>query len=332
LVTVGGFGFNGAANLVISGFNTTSETTVAGDSHDIVIDNVSCNISGASKLGDPNCFLFRDTAHDLVLKNSRARGGWDAVKVYSGNSSSAWVKNLTVSGNDLSDAYEDDMHIDGADSMLVQNNNIHDPAANGQHNDGLQTQASTNLQIVGNRFSYVTQPVTAWIGMAMMLGNVPAQFPDRKVVGTYVANNVVAHWQPGRALIMNGTEGTTIVNNTFVDNGNPAVNDPSITISNQGSAGGQNPGLEIWNNILKSIYDDSGSNPPAFCDSNLITAPYSGMSGTNVLTANPLFADASYALSAASPARGRGLTRSGTPSTDINGDLRPSPPGLGATR
>jgi hypothetical protein len=141
----------------------------------------------------------------------------------------------------------------------------------------------------------------------------------------------VHHWHGGRPLIMNGTEGTRIVNNTFADSGHAAVNDASITISHQGAAGGQNPGLEIWNNILDSVRIDRGAASPAFLDTNLFSKRSAGMKGRNAIVADPLFANrTSYRLSRRSPARGKGSSRPGTPALALDGSRRSKPLNLGA--
>jgi hypothetical protein len=327
-VTVAGFTVDDAANLTIRGFATTDETTISGASHDIVVDRVSCTVTGASSLGDPNCFLIHSPAQGISLRQIRARGGWDGVKVYSDGSFSNWARNIAVVNSNIAGAHEDDIHVDGVNGMLVAHNVVHDPGPNELHNDGIQSQASNGLEILQNRF-YFTVVSAGNIGQAIILGNEPAEFPDRKVTNSRIRNNLVAHWNGGRALILNGTENTSVVNNTLIDNGDPSI--ASITVANQGSAGGQNLGLQIWNNILTSIYYDGGSQRAAFCDSNLVTDPYSGMSGTNVVHADPRFAAAtSYVPGARSPAAKHGVKRPGTPNVDFNGEVRSTPPGLGA--
>lgn len=324
-VTVAGFDVAGGSGYLLGGITTNGQTTVR-DGHDVAFDHITCSLGP-----DASCFVLRDMSYNLTISNSTIRGGWIGVHVYSANPGPRWVRNVAVVNNDISGATIDDIHVDGADGMVIRHNFIHDPQANDQHNDGIQSQASNNLRITQNTLSFTTVAAGVNVGTAIILGNLPAQFPDRKVTNTYVANNLVAHWQPGRALIMNGTENTKIVNNTLIDNGSPGINDPSITIANQGGNGGQNLGLEIWNNILKSIYYDTGSTPPTFFDTNLLTRPRSEARGTHVITTDPRFVDrTSYALAKKSRARRFGITRAGTPRVDIDGGLRATPPGLGA--
>ncbi len=330
--TVAGFVVSGSG-YVLGPLRTSAQTTLLGGAHDVVVDGVGCDLSSfpTDERGVPmSCFVIRDSAHDVRLERTVVRGGWIGVHVYSGGPPSTWVRNVAVADSDLSGCAVDDIHVDGVDTMVVKHNLIHDPQANDRHNDGIQSQASTNLRITRNTFSWTTVAAGRNFGTAIMLGNVP-ELPERKVTSTYVANNLVARWNGGRALIVNGTERTRVVNNTFVDNGAPGAPEPSITIANQGPAAGQNLGLEIWNNILESVYLDPGSTPPAFFDTNLQLRPLRQMSGTNVVRAAPRFADrVTYRLLAASRARGRGLDRPGTPRVDLDGRKRGRPPSLGA--
>jgi hypothetical protein len=319
-VTVGGFVISGGSGYLIDNLRTNGESRLESDAHDVVFDNVRCAIPAGDQSG--SCFYFRDSSHRAVLSNSSASGGWDGVKFY-GCTGRTWATDILVLDSTIAGAYEDNVHVDCARNVTIEHNFIHDPLDNLNHNDGIQTQASDNLRIVRNTFSFASVRPVGGPNQAMMLGNVPASWPDRKVTDTLVANNLVTHWNGGRPLIMNGTENTLIVNNTFVDSGNAAKNDPSITVANQGSAGGQNPGLEIWNNIMRSALFATGSAPPAFFSTNLIANPYRGMSGANVIRGNPRFVDrTSYALAPNSPALGRGLIRPGTPADDIDGRPR----------
>jgi len=331
-VTVGGFSVASGAGYLITGLKTNGGTTVFNGGHDIVFSNISCTLP-ADVNNTTSCFYLNDSSYDLRISNSTIRGGWVGIHVYSRNPGPGpgWVRNLTVANNDISGAAIDDIHLDGVDGAVVTHNTIHDPQANNQHNDGIQSQASNNVRIERNTFSFTTAPANVNVGTAIMLGNLPAEFPDRKVTNTVVVNNLVAHWQAGLALIVNGTEGTQIVNNTFVDNGSPGGYDASITVAYQGAAGGQNPGLQIWNNILNSVHYDPGSTPPALFDTNLITNPRPSVRGSHALYVSPRFVDRkSYALATNSRARKRGIVRQGTPRVDIDGRRRTFPPDLGA--
>jgi hypothetical protein len=331
-VTVGGFSVASGAGYRISGLKTNGGTVVFNGGHDVAFSNISCTLP-ADVDNATSCFYLHDSSYNLTIANSTLRGGWVGIHVYSPNAGpgAGWVRNVTISDNDISGAAIDDIHLDGVDGAVITHNAIHDPQANTQHNDGIQTQASNNLRIERNTFWFTTVPPGPNIGTAIMLGNLPAVLPDRKVTNTFVVNNLVAHWQPGRALILDGTEATWIVNNTFVDNGTPLANDASITVAHQGAAGGQNPGLEIWNNILKSVYYEPGAVPPAFFDTNLVLNRASGARGSHVVVVSPRFLNrTTYALAATSRARKRGLKREGTPGVDIDGRRRPLPPGLGA--
>lgn len=314
-VSVGGFVISGAG-YTIGRLHTRGESRLEGAAHDVTFDRVVCHIPSADTAD--SCFAFHDASHDAVISRSVARGGFDGVKFY-GCGGAPWANNISVVDSEITGANEDLIHIDCANDVTVARNDLHDPAANSDHNDGIQSQASNNLRIIGNTFSFSSVPALGGPNQAMMLGNVPAQWPDRKVTNTVVAYNVVRHWNGGRALIVNGTENLRIVNNTFVDSGNAAINDPSITVGNQGAYGGQNPGLEIWNNIMQSVYYDPGSTPPAFFSTNLLTQPRPGMSGTNVITGPQNYR---YALATGSPMLAATTTHSSISAAEPGGRRR----------
>jgi hypothetical protein len=314
-VSVGGFVISGAG-YAIGRLRTDGESRLEGAAHDVTFDRVVCHIPSADTAD--SCFAFHDASHDAVISRSVARGGLDGVKFY-GCGGAPWANNISVIDSEITGAQEDLIHVDCADDVTIEHNDLHDPAANSDHNDGIQSQASNNLRIIGNTFSFSTVPAVGGPNQAMMLGNVPAQWPGRKVTNTVVAYNVVRHWNGGRALIMNGTENLRIVNNTFVDSGNAAINDPSITVGNQGAYGGQNPGLEIWNNIMQSVYYDPGSRPPAFFSTNLLTQPRPGMSGTNVITGPQNYR---YALATGSPSLAAATTHAGISAAEPSGRRR----------
>jgi hypothetical protein len=316
-VSVGGFVISGSG-YAISRLHTTGESRLEGTAHGVTFDRIVCHIPPTDTAS--SCFAFHDSSHDAVVSRSFAGGGLDGVKFY-GCGGTPWAHDISVIDSELTGANEDLIHVDCANDVTVKHNDLHDPAANGDHNDGIQSQASDNLRIIGNTFSFSSVAPVGGHDQAMMLGNVPAQWPDRKVTNTVVAYNLVRHWNGGRALIMNGTENLRIVNNTFIDSGNAAINDPSITVGNQGTDGGQNPGLEIWNNIVKSVYYDPGSTPPAFFSSNLLTRPRPAMSGTNVITGSENYR---YALAVGSAFLAAATTRSNSPAGGRRASTQPA--------
>ncbi len=327
-VTVGGFVIDGGAGYRISGLSLVGQSLVRNAAHDVTFDHVDCTLVAGTTTS--SCFYLQDSSHDIVISDSTARGGWDEVKVYAAYPAS--VSNVTVKDSDLSGATEDNFHIDGVRNMTIEHNRIHDPIDNGDHNDGIQSQRSDQLTITRNTFSFESVPAgQGGPNQGMMIGMQPN---DGAITNTVISDNLIAHWNGGRPLILSGSDATTVVNNTFVDSGT-GVTDPSITLNAQyASQWGpqfQDTHLEIWNNIVNKIYVDAGATGPSFCDTNLVTNPQSGMSGANVITGDPKFVDnLRYALSPTSPAIGNGLTWSGTPGVDIDGLPRLSPPNLGA--
>lgn len=326
-VSVDGFTIRGGGGVRIQQLATTDENRVESGAHDVVFDGVSASVPATR--GGASCWYLRGGVRAVTIQNSTGRGGWLVVKQYA--SPPQLARDIVVRDNRLSGAWEDIIHVDGADDMRIEHNVIQDPVETVAHNDGVHSQHSSRLRIVRNTFSWSSIAPTGGPNQAIMLGNEPSVWADRKVTDTYVANNLVHHWHGGRPLILNGTERTKIVNNSFVDSGKANVNDPSITISHQGAAGGQNPGLEIWNNILESVFMDRGAAPPAYFDRNLLRTPYKGVHGRNAIVADPVFVDrTSYRLARRSPARRAGLNRTGTPSLSLDGSRRSRPVDLGA--
>ena len=327
-VTIAGLTVRGGGGVRIQRLATTHENRIESGAHDVVFHGVTASVPIGPR-PDRSCWYIKGSAQRIRIQSSTGRGGWDVVKVYA--PPPELPRDIVVRDNDLSGAWEDIIHVDGAVNMTIEHNAIKNPADSPEHNDGVQSQHSSNLRIVRNTFSWTSVPPAGGTNQAIMLGNLPSRWRERKVANTYVASNLVHHWNGGRPLIMNGTEGTRIVNNTFADSGNAAADDASITISHQGAAGGQNPSLEIWNNILDSVHIDRGAAPPAFFDTNLFSKRSAGMKGRKAIVADPLFANrASYRLSRRSPARGKGSSRPGTPELALDGSLRSKPLNLGA--
>jgi copper-binding protein NosD len=330
VVSVAGFVVSGGAGYLFSGFRTSAESRLENAAHDVGFDRLSCVIPSSDTTS--SCLYVHDASFNVSVTNSRLVGGVDGVKFY-GCSGSSWAHNVRVADSEVSGASEDLIHVNCASNVTVEHNWLHDPVDNADHNDGVQSQASDNLQILRNTFTFQSVPASGGPNQAIMLGNVPAQWPDRKVTNTLVANNLVAHWNGGRPLIMNGTENLTIVNNTFMDSGSGA-RDPGITISWQddGQNGRvQNVGLALWNNITNTIYIDPGADPPSFSDSNLLTLRHAPPGIGRVITVAPRFVDrTTYALAKSSRARHFGIVRERTPRVDIDRRVRSTPPGVGA--
>jgi hypothetical protein len=144
---------------------------------------------------------------------------------------------------------------------------------------------------------------------------------------TTITDNLIVHCNQGRPVqLLDGIRGLVFANNTVTDGGGDGI---SLTLGT-GSLGSS--GIQIWNNVFDSSYYNNNSGQVSFFDTNWYRVQArSGMSGTNAFTGDPKFANSTtYSLQSGSPLLGKGLTRSGTPSTDVNGNTRPSPPALSA--
>jgi parallel beta-helix repeat protein len=191
--------------------------------------------------------------------------------------------------------YIDIVQIDGVRNMTLEDNYIHDPAVNSDHNDGIQSTASDGLKIQRNIF---TARGVAGPDQGIILGHADPGDPYgyRKVTNTEVVNNLVHHWR-GLGIVLGGTDATSVVNNTAYHNGDgtwagftmSAKNNPSVY---------QNVGAKLANNIFNRMSVGSRSVRPTIETHNLVR---SGGSGTSLLTGDPLFS-AGYRLKFTSPA------------------------------
>lgn len=203
---------------------------------------------------------------------------------------SGWPTDIVIAGNDISGFGSDLVQIGGGTRVLVQDNDLHDPQANDDHNDGVQTYGSADLRIEGNRFS---SSGPNGPDQAVMLQD-QGQVASLTVVRTTVVDNLVTSWR-GTGINIAGTDGTTVSRNTVARTGNADSPGSSIAIS------GSNPGLEIGRNVLDRIY---ATGAPGDQHDNCVRE---GGSGPGLVTEDPGFADdASLRLRASSPCHGRG--------------------------
>jgi hypothetical protein len=312
-----GLRFSGASGVVVRGVRTTGESDVAMGSHDITFDGVGCTLA----IGDlqHSCFYLHDSSARLVVRNSTAVGGFDSVKLF-GCSGSTWTSDVLIADNRFTRASEDLIHVNCARDVRVVHNYLHDPVDNDDHNDGIQSQASDGLRILRNTFTF-TKANPDGPNQAIILGRTGPPSPDL-VTHSTVSGNLIHHW-PGIPIILAGTDDTTVVNNTAWDSG-PESNQ-GLTIT--GSGDFANSGLQVWNNILGTVWVDPGSTTPTVCDHNLLQlAPQQGICSDELRVADPRFADhAGYLLRRTSPAWKRAATGEGTPDDDLDGSTCTAP-------
>src|SRR5262249_6327130 len=195
--------------------------------------------------------------------------------------------------NGLSGASDDVIHINGGRDIPVEQNYIHDPIDNSDHNDGIQSQASDGLQIVRNTFTFThSNPVGP--NQAIIIGRTGPPSPDL-VTNTLISGNLIHHW-PGIGIIIDGTSNTDVVNNTVWDGYQ------GFTITGIGASA--NTGVSVWNNIFSTLSVDPGSPPPGTCAHNVVSERLqSGICQTDARTADPQFLDhQNYYLGQNSPA------------------------------
>jgi hypothetical protein len=334
-----------ALNLTKS-FSITNPLNIVGESGVVIAGITLPNVSGydissitSSIPDDRNCcnasaFYISGTTHNITLSNSTLSGGFVTLKFYSGSDNEAnWAHDIYVHDNDIHGTGGDLIHVDCLKDSIFEHNFIHDPgayfAASDEHHDGIQDQSSDNLQIIRNTFKAdaVTPGQAQGTGQAMLLQSEEA-FPNRFVTNTLVANNLVYDWNFGLSVqILEGNVGTKFVNNTVYAGG---LDGTSLTIS---SGPMTSSNTQIWNNILDSSFLNDGGSEISFYDTNWFRVQArNGMSGSHFSTGDPKFVDTTggFALKPTSPAKNLGLTRTGTPTTDIDAATRPTPPELGA--
>jgi hypothetical protein len=316
-VTVAGFYISAAASVTIQDLKTNGESDVVTGSRDVIFDDVSCTL----KAGDRNnsCFYLHDSSSGLTVRDSVATGGFDAVKIY-GCSGSSWTSNITISDNDLSGSSEDMIHVNCARNVTVEHNYIHDPVDNSDHNDGIQSQASDGLQIIRNTFTF-THHYPDGPNQAIILGRTGPPSDDQ-VTNSLVSGNLIHHWA-GIGIILDGTENTSVVNNTVWDGYQ------GFTLTGTGQYA--NTGVEIWNNIFSTLYNDPGTPAADMCAHNLVGERLqAGVCQTDARTGDPDFVNRqTYLLAPGSPAWGGAGVQADTPSVDLDGK-RCRQPHLGA--
>jgi len=261
-------------------------------------------------------------SQNITWSNCKISGGFVAFDVY--GSSGAWAKNITLSDSNVYGAGGDLIHTNGVDGLRIEHNTIHDPfhdtsIANPEHHDGWQAQNTSNAQFLRNNVYWTsgagayTGQVANYLGQGIMLSG-----ESGAVTNVVVANNLIQHYN-GRPLNMNGSNGVQVVDNTFQDDGDGISVTFGTTLAN----------VQVWNNIMQSAYME-GSGGVTYLDYNWFTGRLSdgylgNMKGTVYWTGNPAFVDrTSYTLTSTSPARGKGIDRSGSPTVDLDGKSRTS--------
>ena len=225
----------------------------------------------------------------------------------------SWPTDITLSRNEISGFGSDLIQIAGGQRITIDHNYLHDPKADAEHNDGVQTYGSNDLRIEGNRFR-ATGPNGP--DQAVMLNAHPS-IASLRVNRTTLVNNVVESWH-GSGFNVSTTTDTVVANNTVGRTGTSTSPGSSIALN------GTHTGVRIFNNVLDKVYGSTSG--VSQYSNNCIR---SGGGGTALVTADPQFVDAALRIGATSPCRNRG-TATGAPTTDIAGTPRDATPDLGA--
>jgi Right handed beta helix region len=307
-VTVHGFDLSGAANLDISGFDVAASPPDWG-------------------------FRLGAGAEDIGIHDNLIHGGDYGVKFYA---PLTWPRNIVVRDNDISHALLDDVHVDGAESIAIQHNFIHDvdlTTNTKEHHDGIQVISGTDVRIAQNTIAMTTSRSVDGANQGIIVGHRDPLPSNRRVSNVVIASNLVNHWA-GKGVVLAGVNGAKIVNNTVYDNGDGNLKTNQFLMSSKNDANDyQNSSVEIWNNIFGKMWRGEGSTAPVFCGYNLIWPSSTDRCDTvGELAMDPLFADHdAYRLQQASPALDSGSSRAGTPTDDISG-LPYGTPDRGARR
>lgn len=292
-VTLRGIELNSASFLTFKGFTI--------DSGSSSVDNL----------------LINGATHDIVIAGNRIHGG--RFGIYVGGPAHSWPYNVDVRGNEIFNAYNDDVRVNGVKNMTIADNFVHDPQVNGQHNDGFQVIAADKMVLTRNHITFVGYNHTGGPNQGIILGRADPYDASRYVRNITVSANLIDHWE-GTPIILAGTSNVKVVNNTAYDSGShPAWTAFVMTAKNK-PAQFDNTGVEVWNNIFNRMTISNGSGWPSYCGYNLLWPGGGDTCGTSLITSNPQFVDhVAYKLRASSPALSTGVNRQGTPRLDVGG-------------
>jgi hypothetical protein len=293
-----------------------------------VFDGITSVVPASTNI-DASAFYVHGDSDDITLMRSKLVGGGETLKQYVAYP--AWADRLKLIDSEVTGTLIDLIHINGAKDLLVEHNYLHDPAQdNSSHGDAFQIQRAEGWQVLRNTMEWDSVPKAWGPNQAMMVSR--ANSTDTLTNGV-IANNLVAHWHPGRPLIISdNVGGLNVVNNTFVDSGD----DISINVN---GVNGPVANVFVWNNIAGSARQEGGATF-ALLDENRWEVPSKGnVQGTDARTGlasfvcprgTPFPGTNCYDLTPSSPDRNSGSERAGTPTVNIANAPRVFPPNLGA--
>ncbi len=269
-----------------------------------------------------NTIDMSNSDHIAIVHSRVARGVRTIALNSGGTPPSQWVSDVRIADDDLSGG-ERCIHVVGGLRVDIEHNSCHGLIASAWA-VGVQLSGSDHVTIEQNRF---VGPPGASIGVGITIGKIHETFAGSDyltVSNTTIENNLVTGFQE-QGILLEGTTNTTLINNTSWDNG--PGDRPTAGVETSYRAGG-NTGVRSFNNLYQSIRIASGDPPFDFESHDMVQT---GTASAGVLVADPMFVDhTGYELTPGSPAIDAGIDIAGTPAVDLDGNLRSTPPDLGA--
>ena len=271
LVNLGELNLVGVQNLTVTGVSTRGLVTINGGR--------GVTVSDSRPLG----VLIKGDASQISVRGNTIIGGLDGVNVQSWMGT-ARPHDITIAGNHIEGQTNDNIQLDIASNITVEDNVLVGGADNVNHNDGVQYMGGSGLVVRRNRISGQDQ--------GLMFKPEPSLGDDSAILDARVENNLITGTRYF-GVILAGTTRTTLVNNTVYD-----VPKQSVLLT------GDNTGASITANIIERFYVEATATRPAVEQGNCIA--FGG--GRLDIGANPLFLDhVSYGLSPLSPCAGLGV-------------------------
>jgi hypothetical protein len=307
-------------NLTVTAAARDSSVRVRAGSHDIALVDATVRPRAGSAVDifeGASAVTVTRVAIDGSAQDTKLGRG---VRILNEGPPATWSHDIVIRDSDISHVAADAVMLAGARAVTIEGNEIHDLQPNDDHNDGVSSAGSIGLRIVGNRFR---SPGRSGPDQAIILGR-PDGPSDFVVRDSYIANNVVGPWR-GTAIILSGTEGTTIVSNSVAAGGTPDFRSASLDL--RGSAATANTRLRVYNNVLFAVRI-TNPHTDLWQDHNCVV---SGRRGPNDVGADPRFADPdTLTLAPGSPCAAIGYRDADVPAVGIGGARRADPFAVGA--
>ena len=226
--------------------------------------------------------IIREGSENITIESSSLVGGMNGINIYAPAPKDP-VRRVTIRDNNISGQANDNIQVGGAEDVLIEGNEIHDPIDNANHNDGIQAMRSQRLQIRNNRFWGQDEAIL--LKPEAVLGS------DSRVETTTIANNLLVRSR-GAGIILMGARTVSLVGNTIFDNHFQDV------IVHRGSED-----VDIHQNVLVRLDVVAGVKQPRE-GRNCVQR---GGSGMGVISSPPDFLDrVHYAQRLSSPCLGLG--------------------------